>query len=232
MKFTRKGVIAVIAVIVAILFIGGGRSVYKKYTKDYVYDSVRYVDGQPVGAVGEASEVTQVLVNGRDDSKVSDLKTYSNPEYGITFQYPAKYIPTQFPKGSEGLLPFFQYKDPNKTLSSVPDFLDVRWLSVKNGDNVEEVMMKDVVYDGSGFHPKSFNAFTPVRLGDNDFYKILTGTFEGVLGYRYYLVKSSGAFVFVLTSNGVPWTEPLFDPEKDTRHLELQEMLKTVKIKL
>lgn len=165
---------------------------------------------------------------GQNLADVSGLKTYSNLEYGISFQYPAKYNskPTD---GIVGVLPLFQYVDPNKP-RGVPDFIDVKWLPFKSEDNSEQKMMNDVVFDGSGMHPKSFDSFALVRLGDGDFYKIRTGVFEGVLGYRYYLVRESGAFVFTLTSNGVPWTDPTFNPETDPRHVELQQMLKTVRL--
>ncbi|MSU55526.1 MAG: hypothetical protein EXS46_03265 [Candidatus Taylorbacteria bacterium] len=159
---------------------------------------------------------------------VSDLKIYTNPEFGITFEYPAKYLANLIPRELKNtLLPNLQYKDPAK---ATPDFLDVSWLPVKAEQNIEQVMIDDVVFDGSGMHPSSFDLFKLVRLGENDFYKISTIPFEGVLGYKYYLVKESGAFVFKLTSNNVPWSSPGYDPEKDSRYLELQGILKTVKI--
>jgi hypothetical protein len=154
------------------------------------------------------------------------LATYSNPEYGISFEYPAKYSNVL----SDIYLPALQYRDYQKPTATLADTIDVRWIPFKSGDSPEQALMNDVVFDGSGAHPKSFDSFSLIHLGDNDFYKIRTGLFEGVLGYRYYLVKENGAFVFVVTSLGVPWTDPKFNPETDARHLELLEMLKTVKL--
>lgn len=156
-----------------------------------------------------------------------ELKSFSDPEYGISFEYPSKYS-TLIPPGiSETVLPLLQYKDPGKNM---PDYVDVRWLPFKSTDSSEQVLIKDVYYDGSGAHPRSFDEFKLVRLGYNDFYKIRTGLFEGVLGYKYYLVKEEGAFVFSLTSNNVPWTDTLYSSESDPRNLELQKMLKTVRL--
>jgi len=155
-----------------------------------------------------------------------DLVTYKNPEYGISFDYPAKYknaLPPEY-------LPLLQYRDYQKPAATLADTIDVVWLPFKSGISSEQALIDDVYYDGSGMHPKSFDDFSLIHLGYNDFYKIRTGLFEGVLGYRYYLIRQDGAYVFKLTSLGVPWTDATFNPETEVRHLELQEILKTVKL--
>jgi len=155
-----------------------------------------------------------------------NLAAYKNPEYGISFDYPAKYkntLPSEY-------LPIFQYRDYQKPAATLADTIDVVWLPFKSGISSEQALIDDVYYDGSGMHPKSFDDFTLIHFGDNDFYKIRTGLFEGVLGYRYYLLRQDGAYVFKLTSLGVPWTDSTFNPETEARHLELQEILKTVKL--
>ena len=207
---------------------------YGGYIRSGKYDSTPAQNKAQAEAIKQNQELLDAILSTftftGSPAEAIGFKTFSSAEYGITFQYPAKYstnlIPSEY---SDRLLPLFQYKDAEKT---APDFIDVGWLPFKPSDNSEQVLMNDVVFDGSGAHPKSFEDFTLVHLGDNDFYKIRTGLFEGVLGYRYFLVRDSGAFVFKLTSNNVPWTEPAFDPERDARHLELREMLKTVRLNI
>lgn len=220
MKISQTGFVPLlIAFIVAFVF-AGGYVLYKNYEKP--------VSG--LGTVEKESRQPLVSLLPRQKEAASAVDsapvTYSNPEYGISFSYPAKYsnnMPAEY-------LPFFQYKDPQKPNASVADSIDVRWLPIKQDYSPEQALMDDVVYDGSGAHPKSFDEFELIHLGENDFYRIKTGLFEAVLGYRYYLIKQDGAFVFNLVSNRVPWTDPSYEPEKDIRHLELQQILKTVRL--
>ncbi|GEM_PF-6667361 len=183
-------------------------------------ETVEYKLGKQIIA---SFKFTDTAVPGSDI-----MATFRNPEFGISFEYPTRYSVLRLPGQTDvGALPLLEYKAPDKFAY---DTIAVSWLPFKQGQNVEQVMVNNVVYDGSGAHPKSFDSFVLVHLGDNDFYKIGTGLFEGVLGYQYYLVRDSGAFVFTLTSSGVPWTDPSYDSEKDPRLLDLQEILRTVKL--
>ncbi len=218
---TRWGVIPVVWIGVAIAFAVG------VLLGGYFFPDSGIVEEKSVTVVPLLPNLDRSTLDSKNQivSVREELKPFSNPEYGISFSYPAKYILSSL--GYEEVLPLLMYEDPNKT---VPDFIDVSWLPFKPTDSPEQVLINDVYYDGSGAHPKSFDDFKLVRLGYNDFYKIRTGVFEGVMGYRYYLIKEEGAFVFRLTSNNVPWTDPKYSPENDPRNLELQEMLKTVRL--
>ncbi len=110
-----------------------------------------------------------------------------------------------------------------------------RELLTPAGKTFQEVLINDVVFDGSGLHPESFAKFTARHLGTHDFYFIQTGRFEGVLSFNYYLSAAALAkeglstgdkiHVFTLVSRGVDWTNPNFDPEQDPGHLKLKELL-------
>ena len=94
---------------------------------------------------------------------------------------------------------------------------------------LELLLIEDVIYDGSGKHPDSINEFEKRTIGNNSFYFIKTGLFEGQLNLRYYLANQAGIFSFQVMSNDVDWTNLEFDIENDQGHLYLKKILSTFK---
>lgn len=179
-------------------------------------------------------ETLTPVANNTNPVVTLPLKTYDNQEYGIFFKYPGKFdlatpgsLTWRFP---DETLAQFSYRDVSKEHATVADTITLSWLPIPRGISPEQVLIEHTFYDGSGANPKSFDEFKSVRIGGLNFYKIRTGTFEGVLGMHYYLIHDSGVFVFSLNSHGVPWTEPGYDPDADARKADLEAMLATVQL--
>lgn len=153
------------------------------------------------------------------------LQTYKNGQLGIEFQYPNSLNVVGEP--FENYLLALSNSPNNQSNTPLPG---ISVIYFNHADDYKDQLIKDVVYDGSGLSPKSFNEFKPVKIGSNNFYYIKTGLFEGVLSLRYYLVTSNYVFKFELVSSPVDWTNPKFDPQSDPLHLKLKQILASVKL--
>jgi hypothetical protein len=106
--------------------------------------------------------------------------------------------------------------------------IKLRELAIPAGQTFEEVLINDAIYDPLGEHPQSFTEFKPRHLGRRDFYVINLGLFEAQMSINYYLPapEQGKVYVFNLISRGIlNWMEPIFDPEQDSGHLKLKELL-------
>lgn len=78
----------IVWVIIAAVLLAGGYFAYEKYSSDYVYDGVRYVNGEPVGAVVSSAELSGKVSDIRNDLETRDWKTYRNEKYAFEFSMP------------------------------------------------------------------------------------------------------------------------------------------------
>lgn len=161
------------------------------------------------------------------DSKVT-WQTYKNDQYGFEFQYPSKYSKAEINEWIKDPLLILDNKSNTQKLSKMPN-ISVRHLDLKSNQFFESVLINDVVFDGSGLSPKSFSEFKKIHLGNNNFYFIETGLFEGILSINYYLISRNQIFVFTVVSSPVDWTNPNFKPEDDPINKDLQQILSTFK---
>ena len=83
-------------------------------------------------------------------------------------------------------------------------------------ENFQDKITADTVYDASGMHPK-FSDFTKIKLGNNEFYAIKAGLFEGQLSMKYYIAVQSGIYSFSEISYGVDLDKPEFQSRQRSR---------------
>ncbi|MDD5068680.1 MAG: hypothetical protein PHS53_02465 [Candidatus Pacebacteria bacterium] len=173
------------------------------------------------GAVSPTPEPTggtdADTIEGNTLPSANDAKylTYENKQYGFSLLYPAVLARTS---GSGALVSF---TDSNN--------IEIRILKIADSDaDYENTLIASTYYDGSGANPKSFSEFKPVTIGENTFYFIKTGLFEGVLSLHYYAVRKTGIYDFSLVSRGVDWTNPNFSVEEEQGHLYLKQILSSI----
>lgn len=157
-------------------------------------------------------------------------KTYSNAENSFQIKYPSVYVASTTGFEEENTLAAFTYFDPAKGPNVyTPDQIFIRRLPAAAYRDYKNAMMKDVVFDGSGLSPQSFDRFQERQIGDKTFYYIQTGRFEGTFAQRYYYVSEKyGIYSFEAIAQGVDWTNQDLDVEEDSVHKVLKEMLATL----
>ncbi len=167
------------------------------------------------------------MANLTDEKDVKDWKTYRNEELGFEFKYPSKYQEfIDLENSNQPSVPIITLLslEPNNDL-----FLTVRHKVIPTDQSFKEIILDSVIFDGSGLHPKSLDMFKIISLGENKFYFIQSGLFEGILSYEYFLINKQDLFWFYFRSNGVDWTNPDFNGEIFPPHLEWKKILSTFK---
>ncbi len=179
-----------------------------------------YLLSRPVASPTPTPEITggtdADTIEGNLLPSPNDAKflTYENKQYGLSFLYPATLARTS----GGGALVSFTGSDS-----------EIRILKIADSDaNFKNIIIGNTYFDGSGANPKSFSEFSEKTIGENNFYYIRTGLFEGVLSLRYYAVRPDGIYVFSLISRGVDWTNPNFNVEEDQGHLYLKQILSSI----
>lgn len=161
------------------------------------------------------------------DIKINGKLMYRNEQYGFEFSYPPNF--KQMANVETGaILSFQDQSNMLPRLSTLPDIY-LKVLDIPAGKDFKEVLIKDVIFDGSGKNPKSFTEFSQKKIGNNDAYFIRSGLFEGILSANYYLVRGDKIFAFYLHSSPVDWTSQNFKSEKDVLNLKLQKIISTFK---
>ncbi|KKQ42761.1 MAG: hypothetical protein US59_C0004G0001, partial [Candidatus Levybacteria bacterium GW2011_GWB1_37_8] len=158
----------------------------------------------------------------------ANWKTYTVTKLGIEFKYPPNFSPIAIFDNELFPISFTDNSNTKHRLSTSPD-ISIKVIPIVSGDDYKTTLIKDVIFAGSGMHPKSFVEFSSKTIGGNMVYYIKTGLFEGVLSINYYLVNKNQVFAFNLTSSPVDWTNPNFKPEEDLLNLNMQQILSTFK---
>lgn len=156
-----------------------------------------------------------------------DWITYTDKVNGFEIKYPSKFTPLAGKPG-QYVFALNETTKMQQRLSVLPD-ITMRAIARLSGQDYRKILIEDVVFDGSGLPPKSFSEFLPKVLGDNTFYYIQTGLFEGILSGSYYFVSDDRVYVFTYTSSPVDWTNSNFRPDDDTLKNDLEQVLKTFK---
>jgi len=159
-------------------------------------------------------------------------QTYTNEEYGFEFKYPKYFIPQECAIGlttrSESLMCLNEEKSNNQRLTSLADFR-IRAINTSSNKKIQELLINDVTFDGSGLHPNSFDSFKKQKIGDNEFYFIETGLFEGILNANYYYIGKNYILVFELSDSPVDLTNPDFNSDKSNLNNTARQILSTFK---
>ncbi|MFA5828745.1 MAG: hypothetical protein WC841_05325 [Candidatus Shapirobacteria bacterium] len=150
-----------------------------------------------------------------------DNLVFENSDLGIKLGYPENFSPVECILEDDVIC--LDETAKSSRLSTKPDIRLYR-IRLENTGDYKQVMMGDVIFDASGLSPESFEEFVPIVAGGNSFYKIKTGLFEGILTYKYFLVRNSDILVFEVTSSPAGWTEEGYDPEKDELNRQFLEM--------
>lgn len=154
-------------------------------------------------------------------------QTYTNNQYNFEFKYPKKFILNETTT-ENSILSLQDSSNTEERLSTLPD-ISLRASSIPEGKKFEDILISDVVFDGSGGNPKSIDEFSSKKLGNNTVYYIETGRFEGILSTNYYIVRNNLIFSFVSTSSPIDWTNPNYKTENDQLNKNLQQIFSTLK---
>ncbi|MDD4989201.1 MAG: hypothetical protein PHV42_02145 [Candidatus Pacebacteria bacterium] len=198
---------AIVVVIVAALLIGGLAGYYIS-----THSAIQTPAPQTSGGTDADTIEGNSLPSPQGESK---YLSYENKQYGFSLTYP---MSLSLAPGSGAIVDF---KSANNA--------EIRVLKIADSDSdFQNVLIQNTYYDGSGANPKSFAEFKNVTIGENSFYFIKTGLFEGVLTLHYYAVRPTGIYDFSLISRGVDWTNPNFNVQTEEGHLYLQQILGTL----
>lgn len=159
----------------------------------------------------------------------SNLKTYTNEQYGFEFKYPQHLLDVSDTIAGGGLIAgFVDSSNTKPRLTSSTDIL-VSVRPIVPGEDFRNILIKSVAFDGSGLNPKSFDEFSQGKFGDNTVYFIRSGLFEGLLTMDYFLIDRNRIFSFLVHSSPVDWTNPDFKAENDPLNRDVQKILSTFK---
>ena len=148
-------------------------------------------------------------------------QTYNFERFGLRLALPLEFRALE--DDSPNPITFVRGEGQNASIFKVGKISD-------SSASFEQQIIKSVTFDPSGLHPKSINEFSKIKLGNNEFYSIRAGLFEGVLTMDYFLVIPSGIYKFEVVSRGVDWTNPNFKPEDESNIKTAEGVLKTLSV--
>jgi hypothetical protein len=154
----------------------------------------------------------------------ANWKTYRNEKYGFEFKYPNQYLIKESPE----IITLDDGSNDNTITAKKP--ITIEKLEIPQSETYKEFLIKNTILNASGKNPSSFDNFSEQRIGQNTFYYIETGRFEGVLSSTYYLVKGTFIYKFgVVSYIGAKWQDPNFKETDDIHYQNLNQILSTFK---
>ncbi len=124
----------------------------------------------------------------------------------------------------------FEYP-PNYFGEIVPYFHSDLPVPITTTNTMEKILFEKTVFDGSGMNPTSIDQFKVEKLGNETFYTIQTGRFEGQISYSAYVVKNAKVYPFHFAwMVGADWMSPEYDVTKDENLAVFKKILSSVEI--
>jgi hypothetical protein len=165
--------------------------------------------------------------------QTATAKTYSNPEYGFTLKYSPEFtIDQNFRTNVENVVGFSSI-EIEKYENRPRYFIGVSYAKSDLGDPA--VVLPALVKNAQTGKQVPFSKFKEVKIGSNTFYYLVNELFEGDLSISYYLVQPTSVLGFHsvshgASSNGVSWSTPGFEIDKEIGNVKLREMLATLSL--
>ncbi|MBA3551061.1 hypothetical protein H0W32_02545, partial [Patescibacteria group bacterium] len=176
----NKKIITIVA-LVAVLIIGGVL-VYSASQGSNDVPVVIPTDTEPSTTTPSVTPITDVPTPSD-----TSTRTYRNETHGFEFKYPSLYRNSTAERSSN---------IPIVTLEKTDSAIGVNSIVPKLGQTYQQALIADVVFDGSGEHPKSFNEFKTRQINGKTFHWIVTGRFEAIISINYYLKHNDNILVF------------------------------------
>ncbi len=210
----NKKIITILAVVAVIII--GGILVYSASKSADEAVVVAPVDNELTTST--STPPTSPVVDKPTPSD-STTRTYRNETYGFEFRYPASYRNSTAERSSNV---------PIVTLEKTDSAIGIKSIVPKSGQTYQQALIEDVIFDGSGDHPKSFSEFKTRQVNGRTFHWIVTGRFEGIIAINYYYKHNNDILAFTTqTRNVEEWTESSFNIENDVTHVDLKAILET-----
>ena len=160
-----------------------------------------------------------------------DWYTYTNTQYGFELKYPQSLVTTSNSSPQNGDIVEFVSKTSLRGADMPEKIISIKRIgdTPTNQTSLEKILTTYTIFDASGMSPQSLSEFAQERIGNNTFYSIRIGRFEGVVSFAYYLVNEKGVFKFDVISQGVEnWMEPTFNEQTDAGRVLLKQILGTL----
>jgi hypothetical protein len=159
------------------------------------------------------------------ENNANSSKTYSNPQYGFSIDYPQNYEIDKTNTSGSFLVTLV---DKSKVFPNpdVKNLILVDARSAKNEVSFDSYIKKYPILNSNVNKPYTF---TSRVIGGKTFYYTLTERFEGTLSFEYCILNNNNVLCFHSISNGVAWSDENLNVEADSTHVALKKMLESLK---
>ncbi|TAK57577.1 hypothetical protein EPO17_01625 [Patescibacteria group bacterium] len=159
----------------------------------------------------------------------ADTIRYENKEIGVSFLYPKslRNVATTTEQELVHLaLPLSKF-----TSLGYPETITfLKPIVITEPSDLEEILVRRVIFDGSGEHPDSIGDFKTKDIQGKRFYFIQNGRFEGIISYEFFFVTDKTVVPVSVRWYSDRWMDPSFVMEDDPRYAELLDILGTLRV--